>query len=604
MTRTKKYLLLFNETFGDFKKLILKLTDSLLLLMSLLGVICMIYFFGFDIQAYIKANLEIFFQFLASIFLVLLTIQLFLKRKRKIQAILFDFLLISLLGLMVLEKYTFPEWFKENLSILSFLQKNVVIYLITIVIFIIEVSKRSLFIFLSKINPAVLFIISFMFIIITGTGLLLLPNATTNGISFIDSLFTSTSAVCVTGLASVDTQYAFTALGKGIILMLIQLGGLGVMTFTSFFGLFFSGNDSFRNNMFIKDMINNDTLADIFKNLLKILVFTLVIELAGAIIIYFNIDRTFFPDEAANLRYSIFHSISAFCNAGFSTLSQGLYDIRFRFNYPVHLTVAFLIILGGIGFPILLNYYKLAKHYLHNFFRKLKSKSYLHKPNIININTRIVIYTTLILLFFGTVAFFFTEYNNTLKEHSLGGKIVEAFFLSVTPRTAGFNTVDYGAILPSTILLTIFLMWVGASPGSTGGGIKTSSFAIAILNVFSIAKGKNRIEVSRKEIADDSVRKAFATILLSLLAIGVSILLVSSFEKGEKTLAIAFECFSAFGTVGLSNNLTPTLSPESKWVLVFTMFLGRVGTLTIFVAFIRKVNSLRYKYPEENIIIN
>ena len=186
----------------------------------------------------------------------------------------------------------------------------------------------------------------------------------------------------------------------------------------------------------------------------------MVIELTGALIIYLNIDRIAFPDEVANLRFSIFHSVSAFCNAGFSTISQGLYDIRLRFNYPIHLAVAFLIIFGGIGFPILLNYYKLAKHYFHNFFRKVRSKSYIHKPNIININTRIVIYTTLALLVFGTVAFFFTEYNNTLKIYSTGGKIVEAFFMSVTPRTAGFNTVDYGAILPSTRLLTIFLMWI------------------------------------------------------------------------------------------------------------------------------------------------
>ncbi len=604
MTVVKKYLLRFHEIFGDFKKVILHITDTLLLLMSLLGVVCMVYYFGFDIYPVVKINLETFFEFIADTFLILILIRVSFRRNRKPQALFFDIIVILLLGLMALEKYTFPQWFQSNIPLLSFFQKNVVIYLITITIFVIEISKRSLFIYLGKINPALLFIISFIFLIITGTGLLLLPNATTNGISLIDALFTSTSAVCVTGLASVDTQFAFTALGKGVILMLIQLGGLGVMTFTSFFGLFFSGNDSFRNNMFIKDMINNDTLADIFKNLLKILIFTLVIELIGAVIIYFNIDRIAFPDEAANLKFSIFHSISAFCNAGFSTLSQGLYDIRFRFNYPVHLVIAFLIILGGIGFPILLNYYKLAKHYSHNFFRKIKSKSYIHKPNIININTRIVIYTTLALLVFGTVAFFFIEYNNTLKEHGLGGKVVEAFFLSVTPRTAGFNTVDYGAILPSTILLSIFLMWVGASPGGTGGGIKTSSFAIALLNVFSISRGKDRIEVSRREIADDSVRRAFATIILSLLAIGVSILLVSSFEKGEKTLAIAFECFSAFGTVGLSNNLTQTLTSESKWVLVFTMFLGRVGTLTIFVAFIRKVNSLRYKYPEENIIIN
>lgn len=566
----------------------------------------MIYYFGFGIQPEIKSNIKSFFEFVADLFFVLIIIRLFFNigNNRKPQAITFDVFFFFLLGLMLIEKYLFTAWFLNHLPILSFLQNYIFIYLIVITLFIVEISKKSLFVFLGKFNPALLFIFSFLFIITIGTGLLLLPNSTTSGISFIDALFTSTSAVCVTGLTTVDTQFAFTALGKGIILVLIQLGGLGVMTFTSFFGLFFSGNESFHNNMYIKDMINNDTISDIFKNLLKIIMFTFVIEIIGAIIIYSSINRFYFPNEMSNIKFSVFHSVSAFCNAGFSTLSQGLYDVRLRFNYPIHLVIAFLIILGGIGFPILLNYYKLLKHYTHNLYRKLIKKSYIHKPNIININTRIVVYTTLALLVFGTVAFFITEYNNTLKLYSLQGKIIEAFFLSVTPRTAGFNTVNYGAVLPVTVLLTIFLMWVGASPGSTGGGVKTSSFAIALLNVFSIARGKDRIEISRREIADDSVRKAFATILLSLLAIGISILLVSAFEKGENTLKIAFECFSAFGTVGLSTGITPTLTEQSKYVLVFTMFLGRVGTLTIFVAFIRKVVSLKYKYPEENIIIN
>jgi len=606
MIRVKKYILRLNEFYNELRKIILRTVDTLFLFTSLLGVICIIYFWGFGIQPNIKINLEIFFNFLANLFLGLIIIRTIFNigKIRKFQTIIFDIFLMLLLGLMLLEKEIFPSWFETHLPGLLFLQKYVVIHLIIITLFIVEISKRSLHIFLGKINPALLFIISFVFLIIVGTGFLLLPNSTTSGIRFIDALFTSTSAVCVTGLTPVDTATTFTTLGRGIILILIQLGGLGVMTFTSFFGLFFSGNTSFHNDMAIKDMINNEALADIFKNLLKIILFTVVIELIGVAIIFANIDRFIFPDEAANIRFSVFHSISAFCNAGFSTLSQGLYDIRFRFNYPVHLIIAFLIILGGIGFPILLNYYKLMKHYIYNMFRIIRSKSYVHRPNIVNINTRIVVLTTLVLLVFGTLSFLITENSNTLKGYSLGGKIVESFFASVTPRTAGFNTVDYGDILPVTILITIFLMWVGASPGSTGGGVKTTSFAIAILNVFSIARGKDRIEVSGRRIGNDSVRKAFATILLSLFGIGVSILLVSAFETGEETLSIAFECFSAFSTVGLSIGITPTLTEASKYVLVFTMFLGRIGTLTIFVAFIRKVISLKYKFPKEKIIIN
>ena len=604
--KLRRFIYRFNESYSGIRKGILYLIENLFLFISFLGLISIIYLFGFDLDERLRVGINMVFNLIVDVFFVFIFIRIVLNigKNRKKQALFFDILLFLILCSIVIERYIFPQWLEKNLPVLHFLKENVIIYLIIISVFVTELSKQSLFIFLGKLNPALLFVISFVFLIIIGTGLLLLPNSTVNGISFVDALFTSTSAVCVTGLITVDTALTYTAMGKTILLVLIQLGGLGVMTFTTFFGIFFSGNNSFRNNLFIKDMINNDTLSDIFNNLMKIVLFTFVIEFFGALIIYMNIDRTVFIDEYSNMRFSIFHSISAFCNAGFSTLSQGLYDIRFRFNYPVHLIIAFLVILGGIGFPILLNYYKLLKHYTNNIFNKLRGKLFVHKPNIINVNTRIVIYSTIILLVFGTIVFYFTERNNSFKEHSVWGQMVESFFASVTPRTAGFNTIDYSNIMPITILFTIFLMWVGASPGSTGGGIKTSSFAIAILNVFSLSKGKDRLEIWRREIADDSLRKAFAIILLSLLAIGLSIILVSAFDPKFGIEKIAFECFSAFGTVGLTMGITPELSVASKYVLVFTMFLGRVGTLTLFVVFIKKVISLKYKFPEENIIIN
>lgn len=602
----RKSLFKFNESYSSFRKALLYFVENLFLLFSFLGIICIVYLFGFDLDERLTRGILLIFNILTDLFLGLTFIRiiLYIGKKRKTQALLFDIILFILLTAIVIEKYVFTQWLENNFPVLDFLKHNVIVYLIILSVFVTEISKRSLFFFLGKLNPALLFVISFIFLILIGTGLLLLPNSTVNGISFVDAFFTSTSAVCVTGLTTVDTSTSFTFMGKGIILMLIQLGGLGVMTFTSFFGLFFSGNNSFRNNLFIKDMINNDTLADIFSNLMKVVLFTFVIEIVGAFIIYLYIQDVVSQDYVTNIRFSVFHSVSAFCNAGFSTLSQGLNDVRFRFNYPLHLVIAFLVILGGLGFPILLNYYKLLKHYIYNLFRKIRGKVYVHKPNIININTRLVIYTSLILFIFGTVVFYFIEGNSAFKDHSLWGKIVEAFFASTTPRTAGFNTIDYSTVMPVTILMTIFFMWVGASPGSTGGGIKTSSFAIAVLNVFSIARGKNRIEVWGREVADDSVRKAFATILLSLLAIGMSIVLISAFEPKISIERIAFECFSAFGTVGLTMGLTPELSTASKYVLIFTMFLGRVGTLTLFVIFVKKVISLKYKFPEENIIIN
>lgn len=603
--KLKKFIFHFKERYNIARKVVLNLTGSLMLLLGFLGILGMIYITGFDLSQPVKLKINIFFEFVIEAIFTLLLLKILLGGlyKHKWYVFVAEVCLFITIGLIAFEKYFFPNWLEANIPSLNYLKNNIFVYAIILLIFIIEISRQSLFLFFNRFNPASLFVISFIFLIFCGTGLLMLPNASVNGISFVDALFTSTSAVCVTGLITVDTATAFTSFGKGIIMALFQIGGLGVMTFTSFFGLFFTGNMSFKSSLFVKDMINSEVLSDIFKNLLKIVIFIFVIEILGALIIYLSINDSCFGSTAASLRFSVFHSISAFCNAGFSTLSAGLYDESIRYNYLLHLIVALLIILGGMGFPVMLNYYKLLKHFSVNLFRKLKGKSYIHKPNIININTRIVIYTTVILLAGGTLIYYFSESNNAFREHSFAGKIIGAFFASATARTAGFNTIDYGNIVPLTLLTTIFLMWVGASPASMGGGIKTSSFAIAFLNVINFARGRNRIEIWGREIADSSVRKAFAAILLSLLVIGISVTVISTIEPELSMRKIFFECFSAFSTVGLSMGITPSLSEASKIVLVLTMFLGRVGTLTIFVIFVRKVLFVRYKYPEENIII-
>ena len=305
------------------------------------------------------------------------------------------------------------------------------------------------------------------------------------------------------------------------------------------------------------------------------------------------------------LFFSIFHAVSGFCNAGFSTLQNSLYDPDFRFNYPLQLAVALLFILGGIGFPIVLNIYKYTKYFIKNLFLKIKKNRPLpYSPWVINLNTRIVVFTTFILLSLGTVGFYAFEYNNTLAEHNWFGKIVTAFFSAATPRTAGFNSVDIGALNFSTLMMMFLLMWIGASPASTGGGIKTSTLAIATLNFFSLARGKDRIEVYRREISQASVRRAFAIISLSLMVIGFSIFLIATFDEDKTLLSIAFESFSAYSTVGLSTGITADLSSYSKVVIIFTMFIGRVSMLTLLIAMLRRVKHLNYRYPTDEILIN
>jgi Trk-type K+ transport system membrane component len=259
--------------------------------------------------------------------------------------------------------------------------------------------------------------------------------------------------------------------------------------------------------------------------------------------------------------------------------------------------------LGGLGFPIVVNLINFIKHKFINLFR-FNVKKKIYKPWVLNINSRITLITTFALTTVGFILFFILEYNNTLAEHSLFGKLVNALFGATTPRTAGFNSVDMNALTFPTLMIIFLLMWIGASPASTGGGIKTSTFAIATLNILSLAKGKHRIEVYRREIADISVRRAFATIALSLIVIGLGIMLITIFDPEKGLISIAFESFSAYSTVGLSLGITGSLSTISKLIVIGIMFVGRVSMLTIIVAIFKKIKHKNYNYPSEEITIN
>ncbi|MFY7811468.1 MAG: TrkH family potassium uptake protein, partial [Flavobacterium sp.] len=450
-------------------------------------------------------------------------------------------------------------------------------------------------------NPSIIFVGSFFIVILIGAFLLLLPTATYKEISFTDALFTSTSAVCVTGLNTLDTELTFTRTGQIIIITLIQIGGLGILTFTSFFSYFFRSSSSFKENINIKDFVSEDNLGNVFKTALNIVIFTLSVEVIGAILMFFTIFNI--NEIEDKFFYSIFHSVSAFCNAGFSTYSAGLNENFINKQYSFQWIIMFLIAIGGLGYNIVYNYWQ----YIKNYFKEIIQQKQFHvKNHIVTINTKIVFYTTLFLIFGGFIILFFTEYNNSLLQHTtVFGKITTTMFNSITPRTAGFNTMNYAEYSSVTILIMIFLMWVGASPASTGGGIKTSTFALATLNIINIAKGRTRINIFGRRISSDSTNRAFAIISLSLIVIGLSIVGLLIFEpKNTDLMSIVFECFSAYSTVGLSLNFTPTLTDPSKYVLIVTMFIGRIGMLNLIIGLLREVNSKFYDYPKDNILIN
>lgn len=570
-------------------------------LLSVLGVLTFIFDYGFNQSKVLQLVINGFYLGVIFIGIIATVIRhFFLKRKIRLKIILFDASTV-IFSLFILVNHLYAEITEYQGNIFY---SDYWVNLAVILTFVREFAEKRLNYKRTTINPAQLFIVSFVGIIFIGAMLLKLPNATQNGISFIDALFTSTSAVCVTGLIVVDTSTFFTEFGQTIIMLLIQVGGLGILTFASYFSYFFKGGSSYENQLSIGEMTNSQKIGEVFSTLKRILLITFTIELIGGILIYSSIDSNLFSGQFEKIFFSVFHSISAFCNAGFSTYSDGLYDLSIRFNYWFQLSIIFLFVLGGLGFPIVVNILKYSKYFILNkilfFIKGVRN----HKPWVLNLNSRITLITTITLTVIGTVLFYVSEYNNTLAEHSEFGKIVTALFGAATPRTAGFNTVDMGALNFSTTMLIFLLMWIGASPASTGGGIKTSTFAIATLNFISLARGKTRIEIFRREIADVSVRRAFAVISLSLVVIGTGIIMIAIFDSEKDLLGIAFECFSAYSTVGLSVGITGDLSSASKMVLILIMFVGRVSMLSILIAVFRKVKYKNYRYPSEEITIN
>ncbi len=566
--------------------------------LSLLAVLLVFFDFGFNQSEKLQSTLFGYYR-ITIFFGILSLIIRYIRNKERPRLMVWPFDLILLVFLVVLISI-FMGWVEFSLQL-----TRISTYFAVGLVFIREFSALKLDYSRQFLNPAQLFIISFLAIIVAGTILLLLPNATHEGIGFTDALFTSTSAVCVTGLVVVDTGTCFTLFGQVIILFLIQLGGLGIMTFTSYFSYFFKGGSSFENNLMLRDMGSIEKMGEVFNTLKKILVITFLIEAIGAILIYGSLNNQVIQNIPSRVFFSVFHSVSGFCNAGFSTLPDSLYTVGFRFNYPLHLVLALLIIFGGLGFPIVINFIRYLRHVLVNRLHPInRKKKSVHLPWVVNINTRIVLITTAILLLSGTIFFLLFEHHNTLAEHKGIGKLITAFFAAVAPRTAGFNSVDTSEIGLAAMVLTLLLMWIGASPGSTGGGIKTSTLAVMVLNIMSLARGKDRIEIFRREISGLSVRRAFAIVSLSFVVIGLSSFLVAAIDRDKKYSDVLFECLSAFSTVGLSRGITADLSLASKFVLILTMFIGRVSLLTILIALIRKVENLNYRYPGEEILIN
>jgi potassium uptake TrkH family protein len=493
--------------------------------------------------------------------------------------------------------------FKEaegNNSFMSFFYGNSMVLTAAFLIGASEIP--GIFKFMSSINvpPALIFSSSFLIIIIIGSGLLMLPTAHTVPLSYLDAFFTSASAVCVTGLVVVDTSTAFTMLGQIVILCLIQIGGLGIMTFTGFFSYIFTSGSSFRDRLLLKEFFSSQSLNNLFKILFKIMLFTFLTEIAGALIIYLSLDW----ESREKIFFSVFHAVSAFCNAGFSTLSDGLAAPEVRSVYSVHILIAILIILGGIGFPVLLKLYSYLKHLVKVMIRKLQMKKRPVFSDKANVSGYIVLYMSLILIVAGAVLYYVFESENSLAGADDIQKIIISFFGSVSARTAGFNIIDLSQWGYPTVFLMIFLMWIGASPGSTGGGIKTTTFVIAVRSAWNNIRGRDHLIIGNREVCSSTITKVLSIIILSILVISTGFFSLLLTEPAKDPVHLLFEAVSAFCTAGLSIADTPSLSQAGKSVLIILMFVGRIGPLTLLTGIMFAQYKRYSRYPEIDIIIN
>jgi trk system potassium uptake protein TrkH len=443
-------------------------------------------------------------------------------------------------------------------------------------------------------TPERTLILSFLLMILLGTWLLSLSCAArARPAAVIDALFTATSAVCVTGLIVVDTGSFYSQFGQVVILGLIQVGGLGIMTFSVFFYLLLGRSIGIRDRRIIQDTFSQVPLRNISPLLKSVFLYTAVIESAGVLFLFISWRRFFSPMKA--LYFSLFHAVSAFCNSGFSLLSDSF--VGFQNDILLNLSVTSLIILGGLGFIVL-------KEIVDNGFRKTR-------PARISLHAKVVLTTSAVLILLGTLFVFFIERDNSLLTVPLGGQILISYFQSVTSRTAGFNTLPMIDLSNATLFILIILMFVGASPGSCGGGIKTTNLAILFSLVFNRYKGRERASLFKRTIPHESVARSISIIMASILVIiAITILLLITqlgdlghTESRGLFLEYLFEAVSAFGTVGLSLGVTDTLTSAGKLIIIAMMLLGRLGPLTLAFAMARRTKEARFQYAEENVIV-
>ncbi|GAB4337678.1 MAG: hypothetical protein OHK0038_16190 [Flammeovirgaceae bacterium] len=597
-----------------------RILNPLMLAMSFFAIGLIIYRYGFLLDDEeidkIFLRLDVVFAIFALNFFVRVLFET--KKRAYLRSVWFEALTNILLVVNGILNYTlgykpflhFFEYFEYSNPALSY-QHLVSLYMLLMVGQ--EITKSAGRISQLNFKPATTFIWSFVILIGLGTAGLMLPASTSNGegAPFLTALFTATSASCVTGLGLEDTGRYFTFKGQLIIAFLCQIGGIGIVSFATFFATFLSKGVGLKHQTMIQDQLSSEDLQATKGLMRKIIFITLTIEIIGAIFIYHSWHPDLIFDSfSQKLWFSVFHSVSAFNNAGFSLFKDNYFtnelsdgtlfktvgmDINIRSMYGLHFVTAIIIIFGGIGYTTIEDMLSLKqiKDRIKNPWKELK------------VNSKIGIQATIFLIVLGTVAFMILEFDK-LRDRTIDEALITAFFQSVVTRTAGFNSMDISALATPTAILVMLMMFVGAAPGSTGGGIKCSTFYLIMLASISNIKGNDRFVIENRTIPNDVVIKAFAVFMFAATYNVVAIMFLSISESDNPNiniLQIAFEQVSAFSTTGLSMGITSALSSTSKYIIILSMFIGRVGTLTLALALSNTVKTTAYRYPEGHVMV-
>ena len=599
-----------NLWLAGHKDTVLKTFKWLNVFVSALAILTLIYFYGFshsaEVESIILGIIEGSFAFYVVHYIVRLIYdfnpQKFLRRTWT-EGFLMFWLVIEGISQTFFDTLLLAEFF-EYLGFITFRDVGAVlvqIYIVTVVL--VEFAQSRAILPRFNMNPAWIFIASFMVIIWVGTGLLMLPEMTTRpgSMNFIDALFTSTSATCVTGLMVEDAGTFFTFKGQVVLMILIKLGGLNIIAFGSFLALAAKLGVGVKQHEVLEDFVHKDSFNSARGMLTKVVVWSTTLELVGAVLLYGLWDPALkFSSVGQKVFHSIFHAVSAWNNAGITLYPEGLgTGPILESNYLVHWVMTILVFLGALGMVAIFDLFDI---------KNLRDR--MANPwKQISFPTKIALYFSIGLVVVGTIAFYALEYNNTLAGHEgIFGKLTTAVFQSVT-RTSGFNTVDFGSVGVPMLFMMMILMFIGSSSRSTGGGIKTSTFAIIYADVMRTIRGKKFAELFKRTINDVLKSRAYSVLLFFITGnlIGIFLLSITEGHILEMTdkgfVSLAFEHVSAMGTVGLSMGITNQLSVLGKIIIMAAMFVGRVGTLTVAFALTGQAISTKYKLPEGHTMV-